>query len=42
MEMVTSSDVYFATDELAVRALERFTVGEMATDACAGIRTAAS
>ena len=38
----TSRDVFFATDELAVRALERFTIGLMATGAVAGLQTAAS
>lgn len=38
----TSTDVYFATDEIAIRALERIDVQHMATDHVAGIRTAAS
>lgn len=38
----TSVDVFFATDEIAVRALERFTIGMMATGAMSGLRTAAS
>jgi hypothetical protein len=38
----TSREVYFATDELAVRALERFTVQLMANDAVAAIQLAAS
>ncbi|MDB6057119.1 MAG: Major capsid protein [Verrucomicrobiales bacterium] len=38
----TSREVYFATDELAVRALERFTVQLMATDAVAALQLAAS
>ena len=37
-----SRDVYFATDEIGIRALERLTVGKMATGAVAGIVTAAS
>jgi HK97 family phage major capsid protein len=38
----TSVDVFFATDEIAVRALERFTIGMMAIGAMGGLRTAAS
>ena len=38
----TSVDVFFATDEIAVRALERFTIGMMAVGAMGGLRTAAS
>jgi HK97 family phage major capsid protein len=38
----TSADVFFATDELAVRAVERFTIGLMATGAVSGLETAAS
>jgi len=38
----TSVDVFFATDEIAIRALERFTIGMMATGAMGGLRTAAS
>jgi HK97 family phage major capsid protein len=38
----TSREVYFATDELAVRALERFTVQLMANDAVAALQLAAS
>jgi HK97 family phage major capsid protein len=38
----TSVDVFFATDEIAVRALERFTIGMMAAGAMGGLRTAAS
>jgi HK97 family phage major capsid protein len=38
----TSVDVFFATDEIAFRALERFTIGMMATGAMSGLRTAAS
>lgn len=42
ISMDVSKDVFFATDELAVRCLERFTIGLMATGAVAGIQTAAS
>lgn len=38
----TSAEAYFATDEIGVRALQRFTVKEMATEHMAGVRTAAS
>jgi HK97 family phage major capsid protein len=38
----TSADVYFATDEIAIRALERFHVELMATDALAVLQLAAS
>jgi HK97 family phage major capsid protein len=38
----TSREVYFATDELAVRALERFTVQLMANDAVSVLQLAAS
>lgn len=38
----TSKEAGFATDEILVRALERFTVGKMATGAVAGLITAAS
>ena len=38
----TSVDVFFATDEIAIRALERFTIGMMAVGAMGGLRTAAS
>lgn len=38
----TSRDVFFATDELAVRALERFTVALMADDAMSALQLAAS
>ena len=38
----TSADVFFATDEIAVRALERFHVELMATDALAVVQLAAS
>lgn len=37
-----SRDVYFATDEIGMRALERMTTGKMATGAVAGLITAAS
>jgi HK97 family phage major capsid protein len=38
----TSLDAAFATDEILVRALERFTIGLMATGAVSGLQTAAS
>lgn len=38
----TSREVFFATDELAVRALERFTVALMASDAMSALELAAS
>jgi hypothetical protein len=38
----TSKEAGFTTDEILVRALERFTVGKMATGAVAGLITAAS
>ncbi len=38
----TSVDAAFETDEVLVRALERFTIGLMATGAVAGLETAAS
>jgi HK97 family phage major capsid protein len=38
----TSREVFFATDELAVRALERFTVALMAADAMSALQMAAS
>lgn len=38
----TSREVYFATDELAVRTLERFTVQLMANDAVSALQLAAS
>jgi HK97 family phage major capsid protein len=41
-QLDTSLDVFFATDEIAIRALERFTIGMMATGAMGGVRTAAS
>lgn len=37
-----SRDVYFATDEVGIRALERMTTGKMATGAVAGLITAAA
>jgi HK97 family phage major capsid protein len=40
--MEISKEVFFATDELAVRCLERFTIGLMATGAVGGLQTAAS
>lgn len=42
MGMEVSKDVFFATDEIAVRCLERFTIGLMATGAVGGLQTAAS
>ncbi len=42
MNMEFSRDVFFATDELAFRCLERFTIGLMATGAVSGLQTAAS
>lgn len=38
----TSVDAAFATDEILIRALERFTIGLMATGAVGGLQTAAS
>ena len=38
----TSREVYFATDEIGIRALQRMTIGLMATGAVAGLETAAS
>jgi len=38
----TSLEAGFATDEILIRALERFTIGLMATGAVAGLETAAS
>ncbi len=38
----TSREVFFATDELAVRALERFTIALMASDAMSALQLAAS
>ena len=38
----TSLDAGFTTDEILIRAMERFTIGLMATGAVAGIETAAS
>jgi HK97 family phage major capsid protein len=42
MRFDVSKDVYFATDEIGIRALERLTIGKMATGAVAGLITAAS
>jgi HK97 family phage major capsid protein len=42
ISMDVSKDVFFATDEIAVRCLERMTTGLMALGAVAGIQTAAS
>lgn len=42
MRFDASRDAKFTTDELAIRALERFTVGHMATDHIAVVKTAAS
>lgn len=38
----TSADVFFTTDEIAIRALERFDVQMLATDFASGVRTAAA
>ena len=38
----TSADAAFATDEILIRALERFTIGLMANGAVAGLETAAA
>lgn len=38
----TSVEAAFATDEILIRALERFTIGLMATGAVAGLQTAAA
>jgi HK97 family phage major capsid protein len=38
----TSVEAAFATDEILIRAMERFTIGYMADEAVAGIKTAAS
>jgi HK97 family phage major capsid protein len=38
----TSIDAAFTTDEILIRAIERFTIGLMATGAVAGLQTAAS
>jgi HK97 family phage major capsid protein len=38
----TSVDAAFATDEILIRAIERFTIGLMATGAVSGLQTAAS
>jgi len=42
MRFQTSVEAGFATDDIYVRALERFTIGLMATGAVAGLQTAAS
>lgn len=42
MRFDTSREAGFATDEILVRALERFTIGKMAAGAVAGLITAAS
>lgn len=42
MRFDTSMDAAFTTDEILVRALERFTIGKMATTAVAGLVTDAS
>lgn len=42
MALEMSRDVFFATDELAVRCLERFTIGLMAVGSVSGLQTAAS
>jgi HK97 family phage major capsid protein len=38
----TSSDAGIETDEILIRALERFTIGLMATGAVGGLETAAA
>lgn len=42
MRFDISREAGFATDEVLIRALERFTIGKMATDCVAGLRNAAS
>lgn len=42
IQIETSADVYFATDEIAIRALERFHVELMANEAVSVLRLAAS
>ncbi len=42
VSLEVSKEVFFATDEIAVRGLERFTIGLMALGAVAGLQTAAS
>jgi HK97 family phage major capsid protein len=42
VDVQTSRDVFFATDEIGIRALERFDVNLMANAALAAIRTAAA
>ena len=42
MRFESSAEAAFATDEVLIRALERFTVGKMATGAVAGLVSPAS
>lgn len=42
MRYDTSREAGFTTDEVLVRALERFTIGKMATDCVAGLRNSAT
>lgn len=42
VNVAASNEAAFTTDEILVRALERFTIGLMATGAVAGLQTAAS
>jgi HK97 family phage major capsid protein len=42
MEFATSMEAGFATDEILIRALERFTIGLMATGAVSGLETYSS
>ena len=42
VRMDTSKEAGFTTDEILIRALERFTIGLMATGAVSGLETAAS
>jgi HK97 family phage major capsid protein len=42
MRFDTSREAGFTTDEILVRALERFTIGLMADNAVSGLQTAAS
>lgn len=42
LEIATSKEAGFSTDEILVRALSRFTIGLMATGAMSGLETAAS
>lgn len=39
MEIATSKEAGFTTDEILVRALQRFTIGKMATGCCAVLKT---